>query len=263
MRKNLSSISVARQLHEQELYYVTPMLIADLFGVDRRRAYSLIARLQADGLVDEIERGKHLLLGLEPERVLSNPLFIGSQMVVPSYISYWSALHYYGLTEQVPRTTFVATTKKKQPVTYRDLHFQFVSVKPHKFFGYRRERLGDLPVVVADEAKAIVDSLDLPGYAGSIDEVARALHSSLEGSGSSRVDAGTLIEYANRMQNKTLNSRLGYLLELFGHAADGLAGSDSPVKLDPSRHRAGPTVTRWQVVVNLPDRQIATWAGAG
>ena len=65
------------------------------------------------------------------------------------------------------------------------------------------------------------------------------------------------------MQNKSLNSRLGYLLELFGQTADGLAGSDSPVKLDPSRPRKGRTVTRWQVVVNLPERLIAPRAGAG
>ena len=263
MERNVTPIAAARRLHQSDLPYFTPGLVADLFGLSRRQAYRVIARLAADGLADEIENGKYLLLGLEPERVLSNPLFIGSQLLVPSYISYWSALHYYGWTEQVPRTTFVATTKKKQPIAYRGLRFQFVSIKPHKCFGYRREHLGGLPVVVADEAKAIVDSLDLPGNAGSIDDVARALQSALEGSGASRVDAGTLIEYANRMQNKSLNSRLGYLLELFGYSTDGLAGSDSPIKLDPSRPRVGRTVTRWQVVVNLPERQIAERTGVG
>ena len=94
------------------------------------------------------------------KRVLSNPLFIACHLVTPAYISYWSALHFYGLTEQVPLTTFVATTKKKRPVTFQGLRFRFVTVKAHKFFGYRRERIGDLPVLIADEAKAIVDSLD-------------------------------------------------------------------------------------------------------
>ena len=48
-------------------------------------------------------------------------------------------------------------------------------VKPHKFFGYRRERIGGLPVLIADEAKAIVDGLDQPRYSGGLGEVARAL----------------------------------------------------------------------------------------
>jgi len=47
-------------------------------------------------------------------------LFIVSHLVVPAYVSYWSALYFHGFTEQVPLITFVATTKKKRPVTFRD-----------------------------------------------------------------------------------------------------------------------------------------------
>lgn len=61
------------------------------------------------------------------------PLFIASHLVAPAYVSYWSALHFYGFTEQVPLTTFVATTKKKRPVTFRDFPFRFVTVKSRKF----------------------------------------------------------------------------------------------------------------------------------
>jgi predicted transcriptional regulator of viral defense system len=138
-----------------------------MFDLGQRQAYRLIARLRDKGLVDKVEKGKYLLLGLEPERVLSNPLFIASHLVAPAYVSYWSALHFYGFTEQVPLTTFVTTTKKKRPVSFRGFRFRFVTTRTHKFFGYRREMVGDLPVVIADEAKAIVDSLDLPDYAGS------------------------------------------------------------------------------------------------
>jgi predicted transcriptional regulator of viral defense system len=201
--------------------------------------------------VDEVEKGKYLLLGLEPERVLSNPLFIASHLVAPAYVSYWSALHYYGFTEQVPLITFVATTKKKRPVSFRDFRFRFARIKPDKFFGYRREMLGDLPVVVADEAKAIVDSLDLPQYAGGIAEVAKALRAALE-----TVEVPTLVGYANRMGDKSLGSRLGYLLETLGHPVDGLISSISPIKLDPSRPRAGRTDSRWQVVANVSEAEM-------
>jgi predicted transcriptional regulator of viral defense system len=218
----------------------------------------LIARLRADGLVDEVERGKYLLLGLDPERVLSNPLFIASHLIAPAYVSYWSALHHYGFTEQVPLTTFVATTRKKRPVSFQGFRFHFVVLKPHKFFGYRRERIGDLPTVVADEAKAIVDSLDLLQHAGGIGEVAKALQVALE-----TVDVPTLIDYANRMENKSLGSRLGYLLESFGQSAEGLVHSVSPVKLDPTRPRTGHTVAPWQIVVNVPEHELADREGVG
>jgi predicted transcriptional regulator of viral defense system len=258
MAEILSSIYVAQQLQRSDLFYFTPSLLADLLTLTQRQAYRLIARLQADGLVDEVERGKYLLLGLDPERVLSNPLYIASHLIAPAYISYWSALHHYGFTEQVPLTTFVATTRKKRPVSFRGFRFHFAALKPHKFFGYRRERIGDLPTVVADEAKAIVDSLDLLQHAGGIGEVAKALQVALES-----VDVPTLIDYANRMENKSLGSRLGYLLESFGRSAEGLVHSVSPVKLDPTRPRTGHTVARWQIVVNVPEHELADREGVG
>ena len=254
----VSSIHVARQLRQGDLFYFTPRLLADLLSLTPRQAYRLIARLRTDGLVDEVEKGKYLLLGLEPETVLSNPLYIASHLVAPAYVSYWSALHHYGFTEQVPLTTIVATTRQKRPATYRDFRFHFVAVKPHKFFGYRREGVGGLPTVVADEAKAIVDSLDLPQHAGGMGEIAKALRIALE-----TVDVPTLIEYANRMRNKSLGSRLGYLLEMFDRPAEGLVHSVSPVKLDPTRPRTGHTIPRWQIVVNISEHELADMEGLG
>lgn len=128
----------------------------------------------------------------------------------PSYVSYWPALHYYGLTEQVPRTVFVATTRKKRPVTFQTHHFRYVTLKPAKFFGYRRETVGDLPVVLADKEKALIDSLDQPRYAGGIAEVAHAL---VLAAPDLDVD---LLDYARRMADRSLASRLGHLLERQG-----------------------------------------------
>ena len=146
---------------------------------------------------------------------------------------------------------FIATTRKKRPVEFRHLRFRFVTVKPPKFFGYRREVIADLPTLIADEAKAIVDSLDQPRYAGGVAEVAKALRTAL-----TVAEAPTLIEYANRMGNRSLGSRLGYLLQRLGHSAEGLLRSAVPVALEPSRPRRGPLNSRWQVVVNVPEAEL-------
>lgn len=240
-------ISTARWLREQGLYYVTPSLLADLLDIERQQAYRLLYRLEDQDLVSPVENGKYLLLGLESEMVLSNPLFIASQLVAPCYISYWSALHYHGLTEQVPRVVFVATTRKKRPVEFRGQFFRYVTLKPHKFFGYEREDLGGLPVVVADEAKTLVDSLHQPRYAGGVVEVARSLATALP-----ELDLDMLVEYANRMEDGSLASRLGYLLEQLGHPVAALDISSGPVLLDPRGEAGGQYSARWRVRVNLP-----------
>jgi len=281
MKEKVSPIYIAQQLRQRDLFYFTPSLLADLFSLDQRRVYRLVAQLKDKALIAEVEKGKYLLLGLEPGRVLANPLFIASHLVAPAYVSYWSALHFYGFTEQTPLTTFVTTTKKKQPVTfqYKDkqsgsahsFRFRFVTVKPRKFFGYRREMIGGLPVMVADEAKAIVDSLDLPNYAGGVGEIAKALRVAVDA-----VEVETLVRYANRMGDKSLGSRLGYLLETLGQLAEGVAlppyilegaaslpvvlerliRSASPVKLDVSGSRSGEIDPRWRVIVNVPERSL-------
>ena len=243
----LSTIYVAGRLQAQDQYYFTPALLADLLHLDRRQAYQLAARLKSERLADRVEKGKYLLLGLEPERVLSNPLFIANQLVNPCYVSYWSALHFHGLTTQAPQTVFCAATRKKNPITFRGQTCRYVLVKPHKFFGYRRELVGGLRVLVADEAKAIVDSLDQPRYAGGLSEVAQALSTALPD-----LDLGLLVDYAVRMADKSLASRLGYLLAALGQPAPGLPVSQSPVALDPERPREGTCDARWHVVVNVP-----------
>lgn len=251
MGVNLNPISITRHLQRHDLFYFTPCMLGDLFDLDRAQGYRLAARLKEEALITEVEKGKYLLLGLEPERVVSNPLFIGTHLVTPGYVSYWSALHFYGFTEQTPLTVFVATTKKKQPVTFEGFHFRFVTLRPHKFFGYRRESVDDLPVLIADEAKAIVDSLDQLRYAGGITEVAKALRTAID-----VLDIPTLVAYANRMEDKSLGSRLGYLLELLGQPAEEIHHSKSPVRLDPTRPPQGSVRNCWRIIPNVSETEL-------
>ncbi len=244
--KNPSLISIARTLQQNDLFGFTSQTFAALFDLDAVQAARMLTRLEAAELIASIERGKYLLLGLTPEKVLANPLFIGNQFVTPGYISYWSALHYYGLTEQVPRMVFIATTYKKAALIYRGTSYQFVQVAPEQFFGYQREIVGELPVLIADEMKALVDSLARPQFAGGVGEVAKALHSAQE-----RLDVEILVSYANRMGNRSLGSRLGYLLQHLGIKAEGLDISQGPVNLEPSQPRGGLFDATWQVYANL------------
>jgi predicted transcriptional regulator of viral defense system len=246
MNEIVTPISIARRLREHGLDYFSPSILAAWLSITPAATYRLVESLCTEGLATKVEKGKYLLLGLEPERVLSNPFYIASHLVDPAYISYWSALHYHGFTTQVPHHVFCATTRKKRPVIFAGQTFSYVTLQPHKFFGYRREQLGDLPVLIADEAKAIIDSLNQSRYAGGMLEVGLALQRALPD-----LDLDLLADYAIRMADKSLSSRLGYWLAVWGRPAQGLPVSSSPVALDPAQPRKGKVDDRWPVIVNL------------
>ena len=253
----LTTNYIMLRLHKSDLYYFSVATLAALFNVQKTKAYEILRRLKAEELVRPVEAGKYLLLGFQPERVLSSPMFIATRLAHPAYVSYWSALHFHGLTEQVPRTVSVATTRKRRPLDFGEARFIFVRVAPHKFFGYQREMVGDLPVLVAEVEKALVDSLDQLRYAGGLLEVAKALRQARE-----RLDGKRLVAYANRMRNRSLCSRLGYLLDRFGGPVEGLDLSQTFVRLDPHQARAqGPYDHRWRVRVNVSDEELLGWRG--
>jgi predicted transcriptional regulator of viral defense system len=253
MTQQITPISIAQALILNELFAFNSRTISLLFGLDKFQTLSLLDRMEQAGLVARVEQGKFLLLGLTPEKVLSNPLYIGCNLATPAYISFWSALHFHGFTEQVPHTTFVATTRRKNEIIFRETHFKFVTLKPEAFFGYRREMLAELPVVVADESKSILDSLSLPQNAGGVLEVANALQIAvLHGS----LEMTVLLEYAERLQNSSLCSRLGYLLELLGQSTSGLKASKGPVKLDPQKPIRGSYNKRWKLYINIEPKSL-------
>jgi len=247
---------IMRLLSERGLYYFTIGDLAAILKVTRRKAYEAATRLEGRGLVRRVERGKYVVMGYEPARILANPFFVASHAVQPSYVSFWSALSHYGFTEQAPRKVFLASLHRKGEVSFAGFVFKYVSVKPWKFFGYARERSGELDFLMADREKAVIDSLALPQYAGGMREVIKAVANALR-----EVDASELQRYALRMKSATLCARLGYLLEREGINADILFGhaSGEYVKLDPCGKRSGRWDGRWRVIVNMTEADLTGW----
>ncbi len=135
MAKQITPISAARLLMQHELYAFGSRTISDLFGLNKFQTSSLLERMVQPGLVARIERGKYLLLGLTHEKMFSNALYIGCNLVIPDYVSFWSSLHFHAFTEQVPQTVFLATTRRKKAITFHATRYQFVTLKPEAFSG--------------------------------------------------------------------------------------------------------------------------------
>ena len=178
----------------------------------------------------------------------------------PYYISYWTALSHYGLTEQPTRTVYIATTKRRQPLSLHGVNYRFITLTQKKFFGHTRAWIGDKPMEMADHAKTIVDGLDHPELCGGIIEIAKGLWRGRE-----EMDWKQLGAYSERMGNGAVIKRLGYLLDVMGLGPSDLRDrlqkklSAGYAVLDPLSAREGTHNSRWRVYVNVSAQDLVAW----
>src|SRR3990172_3232881 len=82
------------------------------------------------------------------------PLVLATRLVEPSYVSFWSALHFYGWTEQAPRQIQVANTRWSGRRRLDAYAFSLVRVAPRRFFGYALAREGEVEFPVAEPERS-------------------------------------------------------------------------------------------------------------
>ena len=102
-------------------------------------------------------------LSAGPDRVwTADALVIGTRLVAPSAIAYWSALRFWNFTEQVPRTIFVQSPRRKlQPtLTLAGVRYQFVTLREPRFFGLVQRALSGQLIQVTDREKSVLDAAD-------------------------------------------------------------------------------------------------------
>jgi len=175
------------------------------------------------------------------------------------YISYWSALSYHGLTEQVPLTVFIATTKRLPNKEIHDVEYRFVTLTDEKFFGFEPVSVGSQQVNIATVEKAIVDCADHPEYCGGIRELAKAL------SRTENLDADRLTEYLLQQGNGAAIKRIVYLTDILdidiarrNELENAFTTGYS--KLDPTKSDSGKHDSEYRLRLNV-DRSVLASAG--
>jgi len=215
----------------------------------------LLSRLEKSGWIERIEKGKYMILplGTKKGKYTLHEFVIGSMLVRPAVIAYWSALHHHGLTEQIPRTVFIQTTGRKRCSVKEvfGLEYRVVRVRPYKLFGSKKEWLDETEVLVSGPEKTIIDCLDRPDLCGGVVEVAKAIRSA-------SLDMKKLAEYASRIGNTGAGRRLGFLLDRYQKSSAGLTrpSARNYLLLDPTMPPEGKRNGKWRLIVNLDDRSL-------
>ena len=214
-----------------------------------------LERLQRKGWIRRIRRGRFAVIPLSSgdERTPQlHEFLVAMELVSPAAIAYWSALNHHGMTEQLPRTVFVATNHplSHPPKEALGITFKIVALRPAKFFGIIRDWVDEQPFWITDKEKTIIDGLDLPRYVGGMGEIAKALASAW-----GELDEATLREYAAKIGNSAVAKRLGYLMETLGLGNPEALRKGVPLApgfstLDPTLPKKGKHSRRWGLLVN-------------
>lgn len=238
---------------------------AQATGIRSSALRDLLSNLVKRRWLQRIEKGKYLILPFEAGREgewTEHEFIIGSFLIDPYYIGFRSALNHYGYTEQISRTVYLASPRRKLRATLdvSGVTYRFVNLPERKFFGASEVALDGHRVNVSDREKTIVDCLDGLEYCGGVVEVVKALWY-----GRDELDLAKLANYASRNGNRAAIQRLGYLLETLGYGTEqtlaslrrGISGSYAP--LDTLSPRKGRYVDRWKVLVNIREADLDEW----
>ena len=224
----------------------------------------LLHRLHRAGLVRRLKRGTYAMAGGLPGAPEAHPFALGMELVHPSAVSGWSALHHHGLTEQIPRVVTLTTPRKVVTPAMRGAVgsapsrwvvggqvFEIVTVVPSHFFGDEGAWAGESKVRIFDRERSLLDCFALPRRFGGIAEGLGILEEHRDG-----IDVRRLVAHACRYGKGTVAARVGFALEGLGVSARVLRPlRDLPRKgfrpLDPARRVVGPRNRRWGLVENL------------
>ncbi len=224
---------------------------SDILAIDEFREYDIqpiLENLVKSKFLKRIEKGKYCVFNF------NNHLVIGNFLVPDGAVAYWSALHLHNLTEQIPNTVFVQTTKLKRNKTIFGVAYKFVKVKPQKITGITTQGHGNHQYRITDREKTIVDCFDLPQYAGGWPELMRAV---AEGGFSQ----DKLIDSCKAVNNIAATKRLAFLVELLElpNMNEFLDFAQSMVRkkynvFDPFGKNEGAFVAKWKLRLNIPKK---------
>ncbi|MBU4491688.1 MAG: transcriptional regulator, partial [Euryarchaeota archaeon] len=138
---------------------------------------------------------------------------------------------------------------------------EFITLTKNKFFGFSAVNIAGEAVNISDREKTIIDALDHPEYCGGISEAAKALWSARQ-----KIDFRKLVDYAEKMKNRGIFKRLGYLLQkLEIKIPDGLNKkvkeniSKGYASLDTVAMKKGRHNSEWRLLVNVSDKDLLEW----
>jgi len=114
--------------------------------------YKTLKRLEANNILKNYSKGKYIFLD-----ATTNDFEIANLIVQPSYISFESALSFYGIISQFSYSVTSATIERSKRLDVDEKTFEYTKIDNRLFNGYQKEN----SFLIASKEKALFDYLYL------------------------------------------------------------------------------------------------------
>lgn len=144
---------LTKKIYDSTIQLFTLKTLKDLLNIDSTSSlFKVVDRLVESGVLIKIERSKYVLKNYsKSEFLLANFLYD------PSYISFETALSYYGILSQFPYEVTSATIRQTQSKEFNGKQYSYYSIKKELFWGYIKKD----DYLIAEKEKAFADQLYL------------------------------------------------------------------------------------------------------
>jgi len=154
MRRKLKLHNVVKKLREKKMNLFTPLDFKRVFDVSNYATQWFIKTHTKEGIFVKIRSGLYMLADWP-----ANQYLIANRLYEPSYISFDTALSFYGIIPETIYAITSATAKNTREFKVENIRFVYHKLKKEIFTGYRAIKYLDSTILIAEPEKALADYL--------------------------------------------------------------------------------------------------------
>ena len=144
---------LTKKIYDSSIQLFPLKTLRDLMDIDKTSSlFKVVNRLVESGVLLKIERNKYVLKNYSgSEFALANFIY------EPSYVSFESALSFYGIISQFPYEVTSATIKQTRSKEFNSKQYSYYRIKKELSWGYVKHD----NYLIAEKEKALLDQIYL------------------------------------------------------------------------------------------------------
>jgi len=213
MFKSMSGLEQNLYFHlgEKDKRVFTVKDIVQILNISHAHARNIASTMVKKNVIERVKPGLFVRIPesviLDKQQYTEDAILIAARATKKSFLSYYTALTIYGLSERYTTQIYATTTTHQRNIRYHNMTINYIQTIPKKFFGTTTISYSNDHIQISDVERTLIDVINKPIYSGGWIETINCLKNLDE------IDYKKLTTYLKKYNNKTTARKIGYILE--------------------------------------------------